>query len=156
MLHPMNLTTCLLGVSYLTFLNGTWRIIECVINEYAYFYYSISNVIFSVNKQKLRKSNTLEQIVEALKEPQISPAEFGIPKLRHFIYKNKNTSQYVFPAFEVPYQLPEQRAALLHLYSQIHQQVNMPNRRLKLIFQQLKTEVILGWVCMTLRVCVEY
>lgn len=98
--------------------------------------------------QKLEKNNTLEQLTEALKKPKISPTEFNIPKLRHFIYKNKNTHQYVYPMYDVPYREAEKQRNLLRLYTQLHEQINSPSRPLKLLFQQLKTEAVLGWVGM--------
>lgn len=96
--------------------------------------------------QKLQKANILQQISEALKNPRISPYEFGIRKLRHFIYKNKNSNQFVFPKYEIPYNFPEQQNMLLQLYCHLYQQMNAPSRPLKLIFQQLETEAVLGWV----------
>lgn len=81
-----------------------------------------------------------------MKKPKIHTSEFNVPKLRHFTYKNKSTNQYVYPYCEVPYHTAEKRVALLQLYSQLYQQVNTPSRPLKLLFQQLKTESVLGWV----------
>ena len=96
--------------------------------------------------QKLQKNNILDQLTEAIKKPKISPSEFHIPKLRHFIYKNKNTHQYVYPVYDIPYHEPERQKSLLRLYTQLYTQVNSPTRPLKLLFQQLKTEAVLGWV----------
>lgn len=81
-----------------------------------------------------------------MKKPKIFASEFNVPKLRHFIYKNKNTNQFVFPQYEVPYHIPEKQNSLLLLYCQLCQQLNKPFTSLKLLFQQLKTETVLGWV----------
>lgn len=96
--------------------------------------------------QKLQKSNVFEQINESIQKSKIRASEFGISKLRHFVYKNKTTNQFVYPKYEVPYHEPESQKSLLHLYSQLYQQVNSSQRPLKVIFQQLKTESVLGWV----------
>lgn len=99
--------------------------------------------------QKLQKSNVFEQINESMQKPKILSSEFGISRLRHFVYKNKNTNQFVYPKYEVPYHLPESQKSLLQLYSQLYQQVNSSQRPLKVIFKQLKTEAVLGWVVRT-------
>ncbi|RZF41539.1 hypothetical protein LSTR_LSTR000253 [Laodelphax striatellus] len=95
---------------------------------------------------KLRRNNSLEAINEALHRPSICASDLNIPNVWHFLYKYNSVSQFWGPKLEAPYVKKEEQERLLHLYEKLHSTVHKSGRTLKLVFQQLQTETMLGWV----------
>lgn len=69
-----------------------------------------------------------------------------MPELRHFLYKSKSTAQFASPAVEPPYHTPEAAERLLAQYQALHHRLHNVARPLKLLFYQLETDAMLGWV----------
>jgi vacuolar fusion protein MON1 len=72
--------------------------------------------------------------------------QVGVPELRHFLYKAISTAQFTSPALEVPYHTKENAERLMGLYQALHHRIHSSTRPLKLLFYQLETESMLGWV----------
>lgn len=97
--------------------------------------------------QKLRRTNCLEAISEALSRPSITPYDLNVISMRHCLYKCKSTNQIWSPSIEAPYHTEGEAARLLSLYQVLYHTIHRKGRPLKLLYQQLSTETILGWVC---------
>lgn len=82
----------------------------------------------------------------ALEEPQTQVAEVGVTGLRHCLYKCKNTQQLWTPRIEAPYDSPEQTTRLRQLYHRLHANLHRKGCPLKLLYEQLPYETMLGWV----------
>lgn len=104
--------------------------------------------------EKMRRGNLLEPINESMSQATIGTSSIGIPELRHFIYKHKQTSHYWCPKFEAPYSTPEEIERIQSLYRKLHEDIH--TRNLKLIFEQFGTETLLGWVTVDLELYVAF
>ncbi|XP_046662183.1 vacuolar fusion protein MON1 homolog A isoform X1 [Homalodisca vitripennis] len=96
--------------------------------------------------ERLRRNNSLEAINAALAEPPTTVAELGVTGLRHCLYKCRTSQQLWSPAVEAPYHTEEQAVRLRRVYQQLHGCVHRHNGALKLAYQQLPLETMLGWI----------
>lgn len=96
--------------------------------------------------EKLRRSNCLEPINEAMNRQEQTCAVVGIPELRHFLYKCKSTAQFYSPAVQAPYTIEEERKQLHMLYQNVHHTLHSASRPLKLLYQQMDKQNMLAWV----------
>ncbi|KAF4520638.1 hypothetical protein B566_EDAN007504 [Ephemera danica] len=106
--------------------------------------------------ERLRRGNCLEAINEAVATRGLTVAQVGVPELRHFLYKSKSTAQFVSPAVEPPYHGPAAAERLLAQYQALHHRVHNPARPLKLLFYQLDTDAMLGWVATNFELYVTF
>lgn len=97
-------------------------------------------------KQKLRRSNVLKVINDAMNSKGINLRTIGIPEIRHFLYKSKSNAQLLCSEITVPYNTPEEFNRLESLYYDIHHRIHNSNRPTKLIYQLHEKEIILAWV----------
>uniref|UniRef100_A0A1B0DG70 Vacuolar fusion protein MON1 homolog n=1 Tax=Phlebotomus papatasi TaxID=29031 RepID=A0A1B0DG70_PHLPP len=95
---------------------------------------------------KLRRSNCLEAINEAMASPGINLRTIGIPEIRHFIYKCKSNAQLLCSKICLPYSAPSEFHRLESLYCSIHSRVHNPSRPLKLLYEMKEREIMLAWV----------
>lgn len=95
--------------------------------------------------EKLRRSNCLEPINDAMNRPEQTCAAVGIPELRHFLYKCRSTAQFYSPAMLPPYTNDEEKRRLHMLYLNVHHCVHSNSRPLKLLYQQMDKENMLAW-----------
>jgi len=72
--------------------------------------------------------------------------QVAVPELRHFLYKAISTAQFTSPALEVPYHTQENAERLMSRYKALHHRLHSPARPLKLLYYQLESEAMLGWV----------
>lgn len=96
--------------------------------------------------EKLRRSNCLEPINDAMHRQEQTCAVVGIAELRHFLYKCKSTAQFYSPAMQIPYTDENEKKRLLMLYQNAHHCLHSASRPLKLLYQQMDKENILAWV----------
>lgn len=64
--------------------------------------------------EKLRRSNCLEAINEAIKSKGINLKSIGIPEIRHFVYKSKSNAQLLCSEIESPYNDPGMKITRNH------------------------------------------
>lgn len=96
--------------------------------------------------ERLRRTNCLEAISEALSRPSVTPYDLNVVSLRHCLYKCKSTNQIWSPSIEAPYHTEGEAARLLSLYQVLYHTIHRKGRPLKLLYQQLTTETMLGWI----------
>lgn len=96
--------------------------------------------------QKLRRSNVLKAINDAMNNTGINLRSIGIPDIRHFLYKSKSNAQLLCSEINIPYNTPAEFSRLEGLYYDIHHQIHNSNRPTKLIYQMHEKETILAWV----------
>lgn len=104
-----------------------------------------------VEIQRLRRSNVLKVINDAMNSKGINLRTIGIPEIRHFLYKSKSNAQLLCSEITVPYNTPEEFNRLEALYYDIHHRIHNSNRPTKLIYQLHEKEIILAWVCFKIR-----
>lgn len=97
-------------------------------------------------QQKLRRSNVLKVINDAMNSKGINLRTIGIPEIRHFLYKSKSNAQLLCSEITAPYNTPDEFNRLESLYYDIHHCIHNSNRPTKLIYQLRETEIILAWV----------
>ena len=102
-------------------------------------------IIFFIT-QRLRRSNVLKVINDAMNSKGINLRTIGIPEIRHFLYKSKSNAQLLCSEITVPYNTPEEFNRLESLYYDIHHRIHYSNRPTKLIYQLHEKEIILAWV----------
>ncbi|CAH0394975.1 unnamed protein product [Bemisia tabaci] len=104
----------------------------------------------STAKQKivetLRRKGSLKDINDALALKPISASELGIYGLRHFMCKSRKHPQFWSSRVDTPYDTPEEVEHLMSLYQNLHQHVHHPTRPLKLCYQQMDSEIMLGHI----------
>ncbi|XP_035918477.1 protein SAND-like [Anopheles stephensi] len=96
--------------------------------------------------EKLRRSNCLEAINDAINNKGIKLLNIGIPEIRHFLYKSKSNAQLLCSELTVPYSSGEQFKRLEGMYFQLHHRIHNSGRPVKLIYQMKEKEVLLAWV----------
>ncbi|ETN67125.1 sand [Anopheles darlingi] len=96
--------------------------------------------------EKLRRSNCLEAINDAINNKGIKLLNIGIPEIRHFLYKSKSNAQLLCSELTVPYSSGAQFKRLEGLYFQLHHRIHNSGRPVKLIYQMKEKEVLLAWV----------
>lgn len=99
-----------------------------------------------MNLQKLRRSNVLKAINDAMNTKGIDPAVIGCPEVRHFLYKSKSKAQLLCSEIMKPYDTVEEFTRLESMYYDIHHQIHNHNRPTKLIYRIHEKEMILAWV----------
>ncbi|XP_044737373.1 vacuolar fusion protein MON1 homolog A [Chrysoperla carnea] len=110
------------------------------------------DVFFSLSEakqkivDKLRRSNCLEPINESMNRKLGNFSVPGVPEVRHFLYKCKSTAQFYSPAVLPPYTIESEKKRLHTLYLGMNSKLHGVVRPLKLIYQQLEKESILGWL----------
>lgn len=97
-------------------------------------------------QQKLRRSNVLKAINDAMNNKGINLRSIGIPEIRHFLYKSKSNAQLLCSEINIPYNTPQEFSRLEGLYYDIHHRIHNSNRPTKLIYQMYEMETILAWV----------
>ncbi|XP_058815140.1 vacuolar fusion protein MON1 homolog A [Topomyia yanbarensis] len=95
---------------------------------------------------KLRRSNCLEAINDAMNNKGIKLQSIGIPEIRHFIYKSKSNAQLLCSELTVPYSSIDQFKRLEGMYFELHHRIHNSGRPVKLIYQMQEKEILLGWV----------
>ncbi|XP_054277404.1 protein SAND [Macrosteles quadrilineatus] len=96
--------------------------------------------------ERLRRNNSLEAINSSLAERNTSVSELGVPGLRHCLYKCKASQQMWSPTLEAPYHTEDQAGRLWSLYQQLHSILHRRGQTLKLVYQLLDNETMLGWM----------
>lgn len=96
--------------------------------------------------QKLRRSNVLKAINDAMNSRGINLRSIGIPEIRHFLYKSKSQAQLLCSEITIPYDTVEEFNRLEALYYDVHNRIHNTNRPLKLIYQLGEKEIVLAWV----------
>uniref|UniRef100_A0A182PG39 Vacuolar fusion protein MON1 homolog n=1 Tax=Anopheles epiroticus TaxID=199890 RepID=A0A182PG39_9DIPT len=96
--------------------------------------------------EKLRRSNCLEAINDAINNKGIKLLNIGIPEIRHFLYKSKSNAQLLCSELTVPYSSGEQFKRLEGMYFRLHHRIHNSGRPVKLIYQMKEKEVLLAWV----------
>lgn len=95
---------------------------------------------------KLRRSNCLEAINDAMHNKGIKLQNIGIPEIRHFVYKSKSNAQLLCSELTVPYSSLEQFKRLEGMYFELHHRIHNSGRPVKLIYQMQEKEILLAWV----------
>jgi len=116
---------------------------------------------------KLRRSNCMEAINEAIKDRGINLKTVGVPEIRHFLYKNKKNTQLLCSEITAPYNelgkrlevrltfkqkfnflffLLDEFERLQTLYYDLHDRIHKNSRPLKLIYEMREHEIQLAWV----------
>lgn len=95
---------------------------------------------------KLRCSNLLKPINEAMNRQEPSCSVVGLPELRHFLYKCKSTAQFYCPAYQPPYTDQNAINHLQTMYLNVHHTLHSASRPLKLLYHQMDKENMLAWV----------
>jgi len=95
---------------------------------------------------KMQKYGCLDALRVANKNSMYTVGRIGIPDLRYFMYKSKNTSQFTCPEFTVPYQTEVARERLFGKLQRLHGQIHNPASTLKLIHAVGEEETLLAWV----------
>lgn len=103
-------------------------------------------LILLIHYQKLRRSNVLKAINDAIDNKGINLRSIGIPEIRHFLYKSKSNAQLLCSEINIPYNTPEEFSRLEGLYYDIHHRIHNSNRPTKLVYQMHEMETILAWV----------
>ncbi|XP_014247243.1 protein SAND [Cimex lectularius] len=97
--------------------------------------------------EKLEKNQLFDVINEGLKKPNLTVNDIPkIYKMRHFIFKCKKSSHLLSPVLPVLYNTPAAANNLMFQYQQLYSTIHQPGSLLKLAFQQLPNETMLGWV----------
>lgn len=117
----------------------------------AYVQFFTGGIIYCLyfDLQRLRRSNVLKVINDAMNSKGINLRTIGIPEIRHFLYKSKSNAQLLCSEITAPYNTPEEFNRLESLYYDIHQRIHNSNRPTKLIYQLRETEIVLAWVIYT-------
>lgn len=116
---------------------------------YVQFFYGDIIYCLYFDLQRLRRSNVLKVINDAMNSKGINLRTIGIPEIRHFLYKSKSNAQLLCSEITAPYNTPEEFNRLESLYYDIHQRIHNSNRPTKLIYQLRETEIVLAWVIYT-------
>ncbi|XP_068141576.1 vacuolar fusion protein MON1 homolog [Drosophila tropicalis] len=98
--------------------------------------------------EKLRKNNCLKAIDDELKQPfnaKLYQQVLGVPELRHFLYKPKNTAQLLCPMLRHPYKAITEFERLEAIYCSLLHRIHNNWRPLKLIYDVKEQEVVLAW-----------
>lgn len=95
---------------------------------------------------KLRRSNCLEAINEAMNNKGVRLQSIGIPEIRHFIYKSKSNAQLLCSELTVPYSSIGQFKRLEGMYFELHNRIHNSGRPVKLIYEMKEKEILLAWV----------
>ncbi|XP_055638116.1 protein SAND [Toxorhynchites rutilus septentrionalis] len=95
---------------------------------------------------KLRRSNCLEAINDAMNSRGIKLQNIGIPEIRHFIYKSKSNAQLLCSELTMPYSSIGQFKRLEGMYFELHHRIHNSGRPVKLIYQMQEKEILLAWV----------
>lgn len=96
--------------------------------------------------QKLRRSNVLKAINDAINSKGINLRTIGMAEIRHFLYKSKSNAQLLCSEITVPYNTAEEFYRLESLYYDVHHRIHNSSRPLKLIYELHEKEIILAWV----------
>ncbi|XP_059475617.1 vacuolar fusion protein MON1 homolog A [Neocloeon triangulifer] len=96
--------------------------------------------------ERLRRNNCLEAINVSVSSEGLMMDQVGVPEVRHFLYKAISTAQFTSPALEVPYHTSENAERLMSQYQALHHRLHSSSRPLKLLFYQLETDAMLGWI----------
>lgn len=96
--------------------------------------------------QKLRRSNVLKAINDAINSKGINLRTIGMAEIRHFLYKSKSNAQLLCSELTVPYNTAEEFHRLEALYYDVHHRIHNNSRPLKLIYELHEKEIILAWV----------
>ncbi|XP_038152011.1 vacuolar fusion protein MON1 homolog A [Cyprinodon tularosa] len=96
--------------------------------------------------ERLSKRSAYQAMKEALKCPNYSVAQVGIPELRHFLYKSKSSGLYTSPEFPEVYQSDEEQERLMGLYQDLHSCLHHPTRPLRSFYRCSEAENLLAWV----------
>ncbi|XP_053694905.1 vacuolar fusion protein MON1 homolog A [Sabethes cyaneus] len=96
--------------------------------------------------EKLRRSNCLEAINDAMNSKGIKLQNISIPEIRHFIYKSKSNAQLLCSELTIPYSSIGQFKRLEGMYFELHHQIHNSSRPVKLIYRMQKKEILLAWV----------
>lgn len=95
--------------------------------------------------EKLRKSNCMEAINDAIRDKGLNLRKMGLPEIRHFIYKCKYNAQLLCSEITVPYNTPEQFSRLEAMYYKVHHRIHNLSRPLKLIYEMREREIVFAW-----------
>lgn len=105
--------------------------------------------------EKLRRNGHLESINDSLTQSAIGASSIeGATDVRHFIYKNRQTSQYWSSKLEAPYTSQEEIERIYLLYRKLYESLHSKN--LKLILEQFGTETAFAWMNSDLEVYVIF
>ncbi|XP_055548155.1 vacuolar fusion protein MON1 homolog A [Wyeomyia smithii] len=96
--------------------------------------------------EKLRRSNCLEAINDAMNSKGIKLQNISIPEIRHFIYKSKSNAQLLCSELTIPYSSIGQFKRLEGMYFELHHRIHNSGRPVKLIYQMQEKEILLAWV----------
>ncbi|XP_034023192.1 vacuolar fusion protein MON1 homolog A [Thalassophryne amazonica] len=96
--------------------------------------------------ERLSKRNAYQALKEAVKCPNYSVSQVGIPELRHFLYKSKSSGLYTSPEFPVGYQSIGEQERLMELYQDLHSRMHHPTRPLRSFYRCGQHENMLAWV----------
>eukprot|EP00054_Salpingoeca_dolichothecata_P018406 m.113092 g.113092 ORF g.113092 m.113092 type:complete len:515 (+) comp22858_c0_seq6:97-1641(+) len=96
--------------------------------------------------QSLSSNGCLQAISQSLAKKSYRIGHLNIPDLRHFLYKSRTTAQFTSPAFEPPYNLPDQEQRLFRRYQYVHHRIHSQARPLKIYYHGGTHECLLGWV----------
>lgn len=108
-------------------------------------FFTLSDAKQNITK-KLRRSNILKAINDAINNKGINLRTIGIPEIRHFLYKSKSNAQLLCSEVTIPYDTPDGFARLETLYYDVHHRIHNSSRPLKLVYEMQEKETILGWV----------
>lgn len=96
--------------------------------------------------EKLQKSNCLDAINESINTKGVNLNTIGLPEMRHFLYRCKQTAQLLCSEITVPYNTPEAFERLESMYFELHHRIHNTGRPLKLIYEMRDKETLLVWV----------
>lgn len=96
--------------------------------------------------EKLQRNQSINVITNLISNPVLTMSNINISTVRHFYYKCKKSSHILAPPMPPPYDTPENSNELLQRYQILHSAMKDGSSNLRLIFQQYKTEVMLGYV----------
>ena len=76
---------------------------------------------------------------------KLDPKEIGTPEIRHYMYKSKNTAQFL-SAPDLSEMKPEALSRLQNIYFIMKSRLHSPTRPCKLMYNSGSMENVIAWV----------
>ncbi|KAJ1922903.1 Vacuolar fusion protein mon1 [Tieghemiomyces parasiticus] len=95
--------------------------------------------------EKLTRTGDLDKLQAVVQEPAYSPAELGVPGLRHFVYRLNRCVQHTSSLYAEPYVKLHEQESLLAKYHRVWALLHDQKQPVRIVHQVTTSETILGW-----------
>jgi len=99
----------------------------------------------------LEKAGNVRKIEDLVRDHKnkTDPKEIGAPEIKHYLYKSKNTAQFITSDFSCG---PDRKARLQNIYYIMKTRLHSPTRPCKLLYFGGSLENVIGWATSTFEI----